>query len=110
MGRIAVSALKAGMILSSEVLNDRRQCLAKTGTVVEDRTIRIFQTWGVVEVEVQGVAAPTLEEINARMEASPALQKLSAEIDERFYGASDHPMITELRRVIKQIALDEQTD
>ncbi len=44
------------------------------------------------------------------MEASPALQKLSAEIDERFYGASDHPMITELRRVIKQIALDEQTD
>lgn len=110
MGRVAVSALKPGMILSSEVLNDRRQCLAKAGTVVEDRTIHVFQTWGVVEVEVQGVAAPTLEEINARMEVSPALQKLSAEIDERFYGASDHPMITELRRVIKQIALNEQTD
>ena len=44
------------------------------------------------------------------MEASPDLQKLSVEIDERFYGASDHPMITELRRFIKQIALDEQTD
>ena len=39
------------------MLNDRRQCLAKISTVVDERIIRIFQTWGVVEVEVQGLAA-----------------------------------------------------
>ena len=53
MGRIAVSALKPGMLLDSEVSNDRRQSLATAGTVVDERLIRVLRTWGIVEADVQ---------------------------------------------------------
>ena len=53
MGRIAVSALKPGMLLDSEVSNDRRQSLATAGTVADERLIRVLRTWRIVEADVQ---------------------------------------------------------
>ena len=108
MGRVAITALKPGMILDSGVYNHHRQCLAKAGAVIDEREIRVFQTWGVVEVDVQGEETPSLEEINTRMAASPVLQQLSDKIDDRFYGASDHPILLELKRVIKHSAIEDQ--
>ena len=108
MGRIAVSVLKPGMILDGSVLNSRRQCLAEAGTVLDARKISLFQSWGIVEVEVRGIAEPSLQEIESRMVGSPILQQLSAEIDDRFYGAEPHEFLVELRRLVKKLALQER--
>jgi len=107
MGRVAISVLQPGMTLGAPVFNARRQRLAEAGMVLDAGKISLFQAWGVVEVEVQGVAEPSLEEIENRMAASPALQKLSTAIDERFYGAESHETLVELRRVVKKLALEE---
>ncbi|MBI3304018.1 MAG: hypothetical protein HYZ72_18280 [Deltaproteobacteria bacterium] len=108
MGRIGVSALQPGMTLAGPVLNARRQCLAEARTVLDARKISLFQSWGIVDVEVQGVAEPSLHEIEERMASTPALQQLSTEIDERFYGAEHHPVLEELRRLVKKLALEER--
>jgi hypothetical protein len=108
MGRIVVSALKPGMILSAPVFNVQRKCLADTDMVLDIRTINIFQAWGIVEVEVREVSEPSLQEIEDRMALSPSLQQLSAEIDERFYGSEQCPFIIELRRIAKKLAIEEQ--
>jgi hypothetical protein len=108
MGRIAVSVLQPGMTLGAPVCNTRRQRLAEVGAVLDARKISLFQAWGVIEVDVQGVAEPSLEEIENRMASSPALQQLSTEIDDRFYGAEPHEFLVELRRLVKKLALEER--
>jgi hypothetical protein len=95
------------MRLSSPVFNGRRRCLAEAGTVLDESKITLLQAWGVVEVEVEGVAEPSIEEIEARMARSPALTTLSAEIDDRFLGATPHEFLQELRRLVKKCALEE---
>src|SRR5437667_384015 len=80
MGRLPVSALKPGMTLAEPVLNTRRQRLAEAGTALDARKISLFQAWGVVEVEVQEVAAPGLPEIESRLADPPVLLPAQAQL------------------------------
>src|SRR5262245_50935847 len=107
MGRIAVAALKPEMTLAAPVFNARRQCLAEAGVVLDARKISLFQAWGVVEVEVQGVIEPSLKNLEEQMAGTLVLQRLSQQIDDRFYGAEPHLFVQELRRLVKKLALDE---
>lgn len=107
MGRVTASILKPGMVLSKPVFNDYRQQLADAGTILDKRVINLLQTWGVIDVEVQGVAEPTLQEIEAHMSTSDVLQQLSEMIDDRFYGAEQHAFVTELHRLVKFHTLKE---
>ncbi len=95
------------MVLSKPVFNSYRQQLADAGTIVDVRVIRLLQTWGVIDVEVQGVSEPTLQEIEAQMSTTVVLQQISAMIDDRFYGAEQHTFVTELHRLVKQCALKD---
>lgn len=101
MGRVTTSILKPGMILSKPVFNDYRQQLAEAGTILDRRVISVLQTWGVIDVDVQGASEPTLQEIEEQMSTSLVLQQLSVMIDDRFYGADQHPFVAELRRLVK---------
>jgi hypothetical protein len=108
MGRVTISILKPGMVLSKPVCNDYQQQLADAGTIVDERVIRLLQTWGVSEVEIQGIAEPSLQEIEAQMSTTLVHQQLSIMIDDRFYGAEPHAFIMELRRLVKQGALADE--
>ena len=105
MGRVTVSTLKPGMVLSKPVFNCYRRQLAEDGTILNKRIITVLQTWGVIDVELQEVSESTLQEIEEHMSATVVLQQLSAMIDDRFYGADQHQFVTELRRLIKYDAL-----
>jgi hypothetical protein len=105
MGRVTTSILKPGMVLSKPVFNGYRQQLAEAGTILNKRIITVLQTWGVIDVEVQEVSEPTLQEIEEQMSATVVLQQHSAMIDDRFYGADQHQFVAELRRLIKHDAL-----
>ena len=107
MGRVTTSILKSGMVLSKPVFNDYRQQLADAGTILDGRVISLLQTWGVSDVEVQGISEPSLQEIETHMSATLPLQQLSAMIDDRFYGAEPQAFITDLRRLVKQCALND---
>ncbi len=107
MGHVTASILKPGMVLSKPVFNDYRQQLADAGTILDKRVISVFQTWGVIDVEVQGVSDPSLQELEEQMSATVVLQQLSAMIDDRFYGADPHQFVMELRRLVKYDALKD---
>lgn len=107
MGRIAVSTLTPGMTLSKPVFNTYRQRLVEAGVTLDARAISLLQAWGIIDVEIQGITEPTFQEIETRMTNTSALQQISATIDERFYGADQHAFITELRRLVKYLALKE---
>lgn len=107
MGRVTASILKPGMVLSKPVFNDYRQQLADAGTILDTRVITLLQTWGVIDVEVQGIAEPTLQEIDMRMSTSSTLQECAAIIEDRFYGADQHVFVMELQRLVKLSALKE---
>jgi hypothetical protein len=98
------------MVLSKPVFNDYQQRLAEAGTILDTRVITLLQTWGVIDVDVQGVAEPTLQEIDTRMSTSEGLQELAMIIDDRFYGAEPHTFVTELHRLVKLHALQETVD
>jgi hypothetical protein len=110
MGRVTASILKPGMVLSKPVFNDYRQLLAEAGTILDTRVITLLQTWGVIDVDVQGISEPTLQEIEARMLASEGLQEVAAMIEERFYGAEPQAFVTELHRLVKLHALQKAVD
>ena len=95
------------MVLSKAVFNEYRQQLAKAGTTLDKRVINLLQTWGIIDVEIEGVTEPTLQEIEEKLSATVMLQHRSAVIDDRFYGADDHPFITELRRAVKHDLLKD---
>ncbi len=95
------------MVLAKAVFNEYGQRLAQAGVALDEGKIRLFRSWGVMEVEVEEAGEPTLEEIEARMAASPQLRQLSAEIDNRFYGAGPHEFLQELLRLVKKLALQE---
>jgi hypothetical protein len=110
MGHVTTSTLKPGMVLSKPVFNDYRQQLADAGTTLDARVITLLQTWGVIDVDVQEIAEPTLQELDVRMSTSERLQALAATIEDRFYGAEPHAFVTELHRLVKLHVLQEAVD
>ena len=59
MGRMAISDLKAGMLLQQAVLNEGGALLLKEGQNLTDKNIGILKKWGVKEVLIQEDAGAT---------------------------------------------------
>ena len=54
MIRVNIADLKPGMILAQSVRNYQGVMLLGTGTKITKKNIRIFKSWGVVDVSVAG--------------------------------------------------------
>ena len=54
MMKVSIDDLKAGMILAQPVRNRQGVLLLEAGAKVTHKSIRIFKSWGVNEIAVQG--------------------------------------------------------
>ncbi len=52
---VDVQSLKTGRILAADVKNSHGQLLIKKGVEVTDRHVRVLKSWGVVDVQVEGL-------------------------------------------------------
>lgn len=52
MPNVAVDQLKLGAILNSDVKDLSGRLLLKTGTAIDEKHLKIFRSWGIVEVDV----------------------------------------------------------
>jgi hypothetical protein len=96
--KIPLSEVQPGMILARAATNPRGQVLLKAGAEVQPKHLRIFQSWGVVDLEVEGRDGP------ADVPASEA----AARIEARFRLAGDDPRLAELREaLLERIAEDD---
>lgn len=57
MAKILLDNVETGMELSADVVDRQGRILLKTGVVLTEKHLRIFHTWGVLEVDIKGDVA-----------------------------------------------------
>lgn len=106
MGRISIDHVSAGMALAKDAYTFRRQLLLKAGTVLTDTHIETMKAWGVPEIETEGCAEPTLEEVEAQLAQAPRLRSAGEELDRRFADVRTDPIMHEILAIAKKQLLE----
>lgn len=106
MGRISIDHVAAGMVLAKDAYTFRKQLLLTAGTVLTDTHIESMRAWGVPEIETEGCAEPTLEEVEARLAQVLHLQSAGEEIDRRFADVRTDPIMHEILAIAKKQLLE----
>ena len=106
MGRISIDNLQPGMVLASDAFTFRKQLLLQAGSVLSVKNIDILKTWGVSEIEIEGYAEPTLEEVEKRLASHPELASANSELDYRFSGVREHQLMKEILTIAKKQLLE----
>jgi hypothetical protein len=55
MGMLSIDNLSSGMLLAADVHDRSGRLLLKAGTLLSDKHIYIFRTWGVAEADIDGM-------------------------------------------------------
>ncbi len=94
MIRVNIIDLKAGMVLEQSVRNHQDVLLLGAGTKITKKNIRIFQSWGVIEVSVKG----ELNELKAggEMPVAGAKDTIEMELKAKFSDVLDDPVMVEI--------------
>lgn len=78
MGLIALENVKPGMVLADDAFAGANMLLSKGSTITE-KHIKIFQSWGLVEADIEGVSE---EEITNNMTELADPEKLNRAMSE----------------------------
>lgn len=95
---IAVDKLTPGMELAADVFNVNRGLLLGQGTVLTERHLRIFKTWGIERVQIVGGGLDPAATAAEPALPAAAVQAATAEVERLFRFVPDtSPGIRELR-------------
>ena len=94
MIRVNIVDLKPGMVLAQAVQNQQGVLLLDAGAKISKKNIRIFKSWGVIEVAVGG----ELNELKTAGETPVAGVKdtVEMELKEKFSNVLDDPVMVEI--------------
>ena len=107
MPSLRIEELKPGMILHAAVCNLDRQLLLGAGAVISARHIRLFQTWGVLEVEVRAnELPPPNREVSVDPQAAESADREVCQV--LVHQVMDSPLLRELRRILVARKLREK--
>lgn len=90
------------MVLTKDAFTFRKQLLLPQGTLLTEKNIEMMKAWGVSEVETEGCAEPTLEEVEARLAKHPTLAAACSELDQRFSAVRHDPLMKEILTIAKK--------
>jgi len=100
MGMVPIDSLETGMTLAGDVFDRTGRMLLGSGTELTGKHLTIFRTWGVVEVNIEGVND---SETAVQLPPDITMEELLAaekELEPRFRHAGlDNPVIQELLRI-----------
>jgi len=110
MIRVNIVDLKPGMVLAQPVQNHQGILLLDAGTKITKKNIRIFKSWGVIEVSIKG----ELDESKAADETPVAGVKdtVEKELKARFSDVLDDPVMVEIynaarKQLMKELSKNE---
>ena len=69
MAKLLLDSVETGMELISDVVDRQGRVLLKTGVILTEKHLRVFHTWGVLEVDING----ELEQEEIKKTYSPEL-------------------------------------
>lgn len=97
MAIIKLENLKAGMELASDVKDLTGRTLLKASAKISEKHLTIFKSWGVTEVDVQGVKKEDVEDNIGKELNQELLAKVEAEVIDLFrHTDRSHPAVKEL--------------
>ncbi len=109
MINVSIEDLKPGMILAQPVRNRQGVLLLEAGAKISKKNIRIFKSWGVIEITIKGDPA----EAEGRTADTEIMVKESIErqLQEKFSDVLDDPVMVEIfNAAAKQLMRDFQNN
>jgi hypothetical protein len=105
MGILNVNDLKVGMILAQSAMNKNGTVILGQGSVVTEKHITSFKTWGVTEVDVEGIDSEQL--VREEMEAlsKDVVASIERELGELFPPFEGNPVMEEIYKIVQKIRL-----
>jgi hypothetical protein len=107
MSKINFNDIQPGMILASDVLNKNGGLLLKEGTVLSEKHIRIFKTWGIAEADIVGFDKAKLDEESYAFLSEGEIQTLESDLLKRFPDITSNDIMAEVFRVAKKHRIKE---
>ncbi len=94
MINVSIEDLKPGMILAQPVRNRQGVLLLEAGAKMSKKNIRIFKSWGVIEITIKGDLAEAeggTEDTEIRVKES-----IEKQLKEKFSDVLDDPVMAEI--------------
>ncbi len=97
MAKVPIEAAQAGMKLSKEVSDGSGQVLARSGIEISEKHLRVFRSWGVTHIEIDGDDSASPED-KWLSEVDPAIKSQADEFTKaRFILTNlEHPPMQRL--------------
>ena len=100
MIRVSIADLKPGMNLAKSVRNPQGVLLLDAGTKITKKNIRIFKSWGVMEIFVEGHLKKTKNAKEA--EVADVEDPLELELKTKFSDVLDDPVMVEIYKAARK--------
>ena len=112
MPTISTNDLRPGMMLSGDAVHNNGRVLLRGGVALEEKHIRIFKTWGLASVEIEGITQEQVESEALNSLDPDILDAVRDELASHFRHADPaHPMVRELQRLlVRQRAQQKNRD
>ena len=106
MAKVLLENVEIGMELSSDVIDRQGRVLLKEGVELTDKHIRVFETWGVLEIEIKGDVE---QEENIKVYPPELVEEAEKYILQQFqHNDSSHPVIKNLMDYCKIRYMDNK--
>ena len=108
MGTLRLNDLRPGMVLASALYNTNGVMLLPRGTRLTPRYLEQFKRWDVREALVEMLGAGPSdagEQVDAAL-----LAAIDRALDEKFDVQDDDEIMTEVKRVVRRMTIDEALD
>jgi len=107
MINVRLDNLKPGMILAQPVRNHQGVLLLEAGARISKKNIRIFKSWGVLEIAIQG--NPAAAEGGSGDTEIKVKDSIENQLKEKFCDVLDDPVMVEIfNAASKQLMRDYQ--
>ena len=105
MIRINIADLKPGMVLAHSVRNHQGVMLLGAGVKITKKNIRIFKSWGVIDVFVAG----QLDEpgVAGEMPGTAANEAVKMELKEKFLDVMDDSVMVEIFNAASKLLMKD---
>jgi len=105
MGVLSVNDLKGGMVLAREVTNKHGNILLERGDVMDEKHIMLLKSWGVTEVDIEGVDREQVEKKEMEELSPDLIATIEEELKGLFPDFGDNSIMKELYRVIRKFKI-----
>jgi len=105
MGILNINDLKAGMVLAQAALNKHGTVILGEGSVLTEKHINFFKSWGIPEVDIQGVDSDQLVQEEMAALSGDTVELIEQQLDALFPSCEAHPVMEEIYKIVKKIRL-----